>query len=203
MQYLLIFLIPPILFNLTWLIDTFLVSKFWEEKENWTLESWIWTLMIIWWTIAGLVALWLFPFVYKDIFTIQRQSLLYLLAWGIAYGLAAFPYFKALEKEQIENILPMYQTVPLFAYIMRILLLWETIPLRKELIDKLNNLKKSTKLDIEYINSMLNIVNKWQHYTELALKWTMSQSNIIFERIIDIESKLWIEVKNKWLTIKK
>lgn len=131
MQYLLIFLIPPILFNLTWLIDTFLVSKFWEEKENWTLESWIWTLMIIWWTIAGLVALWLFPFVYKDIFTIQRQSLLYLLAWGIAYGLAAFPYFKALEKEQIENILPMYQTVPLFAYIMGILLLWETIPLRQ------------------------------------------------------------------------
>lgn len=131
MQYLLIFLIPPILFNLTWLIDTFLVSKFWEEKGNGNLESWIWTLMIIWWTIAGFVALGLLPSVYQEIFTIQRQSLLYLLFWGIAYGVAAFPYFKALEREQVENILPMYQTVPLFAYILWVLFLWEIIPLRQ------------------------------------------------------------------------
>lgn len=131
MQYILIFIIPPILFNLTWLIDTFLVSKFWEEKGNWTLESGIGTLMIIGSTIAWLVALGLFPFVYQEIFAIQRQSLCYLLIWGITYWVAAFPYFKALENEQIENILPMYQTIPLFAYIMGILLLWETIPLRQ------------------------------------------------------------------------
>lgn len=131
MYLLLIFIIPPILFNLTWLIDTFLVSKFGEEKGNGNLESGIGTLMIIGSTIAWLVALGLFPFVYQEIFRIDRQPLLYLLAGGIAYGVAAFPYFKALENEQIENILPMYQTIPLFAYIMGILLLWETIPLRQ------------------------------------------------------------------------
>lgn len=134
MYLLLIFLVPPILFNLTGLIDTFLVTKFGEEKWSGNLESGIGTLMIIWGTIAGLVALGLFPFFYKEIFAINRQPLCYLLAGGITYGVAAFPYFKALEKEQIENILPMYQTIPLFAYIMGILLLWETIPLRQVVI---------------------------------------------------------------------
>lgn len=131
MYLLLVFLIPPILFNLTWLIDTFLVTKFGEEKSNWTLESGIWTLMIIGGTVAWLVALWLLPFVYQDIFAIKRQPLCYLLAGGVAYGIGAYPYFKALEKEQIENIYPIYQTVPLFAYIIGFLLLWEIIPLRQ------------------------------------------------------------------------
>lgn len=134
MQYIFIFFIPPILFNLTWLIDTFLISKFSEEKGNGNLESGIWTLMIIGWAIAGVVALGFFPFIYQDVFRIWRQTLAYLLVWGIAYGVAAFPYFRALEREQIENILPIYQTIPLFAYILGIFFLGEVVPLRQVLV---------------------------------------------------------------------
>ena len=87
--------------------------------------------MIVGGCVAGLVAIGLLPFVYQDLFTIQRNTTGYLLLGWIAYGVAAIPYFKALETEQIENILPMYQMIPLMAYIMGIVVLGETIPLQQ------------------------------------------------------------------------
>lgn len=128
MYRLLIFLVPSILFNLTGLIDTFLVNTFGKEKSEGNLENGIGSLMIVGWCVAWIVALGLFPFVYQEIFAIQWQTAGYLLLWGIAYGIAAIPYFKALETEQVENILPMYQMIPLIAYVMGILMLWEIIP---------------------------------------------------------------------------
>ncbi len=121
-------ILPPFLFNLTWLIDTFLVKLFGKEEDDWTLHDGIWTLMIVWWIVAWVIALIILPWVTKEAFSLSYKALLFLIIAGLSYGMAAFPYFKALQNEQIENITPMYQIVPVFTYLLGIVFLREIIP---------------------------------------------------------------------------
>lgn len=123
----LFFLIAPILFNATWIIDTFLSRLFKKEQNNWVLESSISTLMIIGGIIALLVALMILPFSYNQILSVPINTILIIIWCGIIYGIAAYPYFHALNHENIENIVPILQTIPLFSYIFGVIVLWESI----------------------------------------------------------------------------
>lgn len=121
-------IIPPFLFNLTWLIDTFLVKLFGNEEDEGNLNDGIWTLMIIWGVVAWIIALFILPVVFKEAFSISLKALFFLVVAGLSYGLAALPYFKALQHEQIENITPMYQVIPIFTYLLGVVFLKEIIP---------------------------------------------------------------------------
>lgn len=121
-------IIPPFLFNLTWLIDTFLVKLFGKEEDDGTLHDGIWTLMIIWWIVAWIIALFILPVVFREAFSISFKALFFLIVAGLSYWIAALPYFKALQNEQIENITPMYQIIPIFTYLLGIVFLKEIIP---------------------------------------------------------------------------
>lgn len=121
-------IIPPFLFNLTWLIDTFLVKLFGKEEDEWNLNDGIWTLMIIWGVVAWIIALFILPVVLKSAFSISFKALFFLIVAGLSYWLAALPYFKALQHEQIENITPMYQVIPIFTYLLGVVFLKEIIP---------------------------------------------------------------------------
>jgi uncharacterized membrane protein len=121
--------LPPFLFNLTGLIDTFLVKFFGKEQDEGILHDGTGTLMIIGGIVAGMIALVLLPRVCTQAFSLPWKALGFLLVGGISYGIAAFPYFKALNHEQIENITPMYQIIPLFTYLLGVLFLKEIVPL--------------------------------------------------------------------------
>lgn len=118
---------PPFLFNLTWLIDTFLIKLFGKEEDSGDLHDGIGSLMIIGSLVAGSIALVLLPFVFSEAFVIWWKALCFLLLGWIAYGLAAWPYFKALQIEQIENITPVYQIIPLITYLLGVIFLKEII----------------------------------------------------------------------------
>ncbi len=119
--------LPPFLFNLTGIIDTFLVKFFGKEEDEWMLHDGIGTLMIIGWCVAGLIAISFLPRVYTHAFSLSVKALIFLLVGWISYGIAAFPYFKALNHEQIENISPMYQIIPFFTYILGVVFLREIV----------------------------------------------------------------------------
>lgn len=120
-------LLAPILFNTTWIIDTFLTKLFKKKENEWLIHNSISSLMIVWWVITLIVSLILFPFVYNIFSTISVwATIILVLAW-VLYWLAARPYFKALYAEKIENIIPILQTIPLFSYIFGFIILWESI----------------------------------------------------------------------------
>ncbi len=125
----LLLIIAPILFNLTWLIDTYLTSRFGKEQKEWTLESSTWTLMIIWWIIALLVSIITWIFLWNDVFSISKSAIFMLLISWLLYGFAARPYFEALKIEKIENIIPFLQTIPIFTYIIANIALGENLSL--------------------------------------------------------------------------
>lgn len=120
---LLLILIAVFLFNLTWLIDTFLTKKLGSEQEQGIIHSKIWTLMIIGGIIALFVSSLLLPFIISSI-KFNIISIILIISWWL-YWLAALPYFYAFSHEKIENIIPMLQTIPIFIYILWVIILWE------------------------------------------------------------------------------
>lgn len=124
---LLLILLAPILFNATGLIDTYLTQRFKNQESDGVLADGIATLMIIGGIVALAVALVIVPFYGIRLFEISSQDIFYLLLCGIIYGFAAFPYFKALNSERIENIIPVLQTIPLFTYLFAVWSLGEVL----------------------------------------------------------------------------
>jgi len=119
--------LAPFFFNLTGLIDTYLISLFSKEQNNWTIENSSGTLMIIWWIIALLVSFFAYIYLWNKVFDISPNHIYILIFSGILYGFAARPYFQALKTEKIENIIPFLQTIPIFTYILWNIFLWETL----------------------------------------------------------------------------
>lgn len=127
-------LLAPILFNLTGLVDTFLTTKFKNHESDGLLVDGIAALMLIGGIVALCVSILSLPFYRDQIFSVKQSSIIFLLVWGMFYGFAAYPYFKALHMERIENIIPVLQTIPLFTYIWAYLVLWEILGLTQVII---------------------------------------------------------------------
>ena len=120
-------ILPPILFNLNWIVDTYLTKLLGKQQKAGVLESSTETLMIIGGMLTFLAAIVLFCCLWTKVFTIGLPAILSITFAGIFYGFASFPYFEALKKEKIENIMPMYQTIPIFTYLVASLVLGETM----------------------------------------------------------------------------
>lgn len=127
MWYLLVS-VPIFLFTLGAMIDTFLIKKFGQEENAGVLHSRLGTLMLLSGMLAIVVCFLLLPWIYDVVFAVSREALWWLVCGGILYGMASLPYFKALQIEHVENIWPVFMTIPLFCYIIGALLLGELIP---------------------------------------------------------------------------
>jgi drug/metabolite transporter (DMT)-like permease len=62
-----------------------------------------------------------------QVLSISPQSILKIICAGVVWGMASYPYFKALKGEKIENITPGFLTIPLFSYVFANFLLGETL----------------------------------------------------------------------------
>lgn len=120
--------VPMLLFSIGAMIDTFLMKKFGQDEKDGILHSRIGTFMLISGILAIVVCLLLLPWVYQAIFALSRDIRGWLVVWWVIYGMAWLPYFKALQIENVENIRPVFMTIPLFAYVIGALLIGEFIP---------------------------------------------------------------------------
>ena len=118
-------LLAPLLFNWTGLIDTFLTKLFKNNQDDWVLYDGTWTLMLISWIIPLIFSLLVWIFWYYQVFQITTTNIYILILCWVVYWLAAYPYFLAFHHDNIENIIPILQTIPLFAYILWYIFLWE------------------------------------------------------------------------------
>ena len=107
-------LCASILFNMTGLIDTYLIKRFDHEEQSGVLDNSIGTLMIFA-SIASLGVVLGLTWRKRDEIILIPYSWhsAILLCTGILYGIAALPYFYALQKETIDNLLPFLALIPL------------------------------------------------------------------------------------------
>lgn len=120
--------LAPFLFNLTGLIDTYLVKRFGQEEQEGNLHHSIGTLTIfaaIIWAVSILVFL---PRIWNDfVASFHNSAMVRLLLAGIVSSGGGIAYFYALQQEKIENIIPFYQTIPLWSMILGAMFLGESV----------------------------------------------------------------------------
>lgn len=112
-------LIPPALWSITNYIDKYLISKYFKGGS-------IGALMIF----SSIIGVFIMPVIYffeKDVLNIELLYILILIINGAIYIFGMLPYFYALEKDEASVVVPLFQLIPIFSYILAIIFLKETL----------------------------------------------------------------------------
>ncbi len=179
-------ILPPILFNLWGLIDTFLTKELATKQHDWDLHNATWTLMIIGGFIALVVAIILGIIFVQDI-QFTMHSLILLLA-GILNWIAAFPYFKALQHEKVENIVPVLQSIPIFVYVFWVVFLDEYLSWIKILL-MLAIVICTLFFSRDHESKKFN--TKWLYFTLLSVV-CYALSFVVFKLWWKIADNIWV-----------
>ncbi len=122
MNWFFIALLSTLCFSVITHIDKYLISRYVKE-------SGIGALMLF----SAFFAIFVLPFVFlieKNIFSISLGDMFFLILIGILSFLAVLFYFKALTYADASTIIPFFQLIPVFGFILGFFLLKENIPLQ-------------------------------------------------------------------------
>lgn len=112
-------LIPPALYAAVNHLDKYLVSRYFANAGAGSL--------LIFSSLIGAV---LAPFVYllhPEVLAVQTTAALVMIGNGILYIVALLPYLAAIQREETSVATPLFQTVPVFGYILGYVFLGETL----------------------------------------------------------------------------
>ncbi|MBI3114575.1 MAG: EamA family transporter [Candidatus Harrisonbacteria bacterium] len=112
-------LIPPALYAAVNHLDKYLVSRYFANAGAGSL--------LIFSSLIGAV---LFPFVYlfhPDVLAVPPLAALIMIGNGILYIIALLPYLAAIQREETSVATPLFQTVPVFGYVLGYIFLGETL----------------------------------------------------------------------------
>lgn len=121
MDWFLIALIGPVLYAISNHIDKYLLTKYFKGGEVGAVTL-----------FSALFGTFALPIIYSvepDVFSIGLVPILALTLSGISGVICLILYFKALQKEEASVVVPFYQTIPIFGFIMGFLILGETVDL--------------------------------------------------------------------------
>ena len=119
MNWFLIALIAPVLWAITNHIDKYLISKYFKGGS-------IGALMIFS-SIIGFLLLPIIYFIEPNVLNIEISIILILVFNGILYVVGLLPYFYAIEKDEASIVVPLFQLIPLFSYILALFALDEKL----------------------------------------------------------------------------
>jgi drug/metabolite transporter (DMT)-like permease len=112
-------ILGPILWSASNHIDKFLLNK---KLKGVGKEA-----LIMYSTLFGLVILPLAYFFDPKIFSISLSSIFYLILAGWISSIAIYLYLYALENEETSIVMPFFQTIPIFGFILGFLFLKESL----------------------------------------------------------------------------
>ncbi|MDP2672158.1 MAG: EamA family transporter [Candidatus Daviesbacteria bacterium] len=119
MNWFFIALLAPALWSVTNHIDKYLISKYFRGGGTGSL-------MIF----SSLIGLFVVPFVYvfhPNVFNIQPTLAILIAFNGFLYVLGLLPYIYALQKDEASIVVPLFQTIPVFSYVLAYFVLGETL----------------------------------------------------------------------------
>lgn len=120
MNWILFALIAPFLWALTTFIDKVLISRYFKGKAG---------ALIIYSCLIAL-PVFILIFIFKpDVIHVAPKTALFIMLNGTLSILYLFPYFHALHKGDASSIIPIFQIIPFFTYILSFFILGETLTL--------------------------------------------------------------------------
>ena len=119
MNWFFIALIGPVLYAVANHTDKYLISKY---TKGGTVGS-----LVIFSALFNIVAIPIILIIHPDVFNITPYSALALALNGMLPVLSVLCYFYALHKEEASYVVPLYQTIPIFGFILGYFLLGEAV----------------------------------------------------------------------------
>jgi len=119
MNWFLIALAAPALWAITNHIDKYLINRYFKSGG-------VGSLIIF----SALIGLFVLPFIliiHPAVFGIGSTLAILITLNGFLYVLAMLPYLYALEKDEASIVVPLFQTVPVFSYILALIVLKEVL----------------------------------------------------------------------------
>lgn len=119
MNWFLIALIPPLLYSVSNHIDKYLISKYFKGGGNGA--------VLIFSSLIGIAVspvIWVFNPTVTDI---GAGNAILLVINGFLSALILLPYFHAIEKDEASVVVPLFQTVPIFSYLLGFFVLGEIL----------------------------------------------------------------------------
>lgn len=121
MNWFFIALIGPVLYAVSNHIDKYLLTKYFKGGEVGAVTLFS--------ALFGTFALPIIYLIEPDVFSIGLIPGLVLTLSGISGVICLILYFKALQKEEASVVVPFYQTIPIFGFILGYFILGETVDL--------------------------------------------------------------------------
>ncbi len=120
MNWILVALLAPFLWAITTFIDKALISRYFKGKTG---------ALIIYSCLIAL-PVFILIFLFKpNVIHLNIGTAFFVMINGILIILYLFPYFHALNKADTSSVIPLFQMIPIFTYLLSFLILGETLTL--------------------------------------------------------------------------
>jgi len=118
MDWLVIALLAPLLWSVSEHIDKYLISRYFLGK----------TKALIFFSCV--IGIFLLPFIFlyqPSVINVSWQFALIMILDGFLYISYLFPYFAALKRDDASTVIPIFQTIPVFTWVLAFFILGETL----------------------------------------------------------------------------
>lgn len=117
MSWFFITLLAPLCWSIVNCFDKYLVDRYFKERGAGAL--------LIWSALIGMILLGPIALIEPNIGNVSFKNALILIGFGILYIAALIPYLHGLQDEEMSLIVPMWQMIPVFIYILGVIFLDE------------------------------------------------------------------------------
>lgn len=109
----------PALWGVSNFIDKYLLSRYFKNRNS--------SSLIIFSSLMGFLVLPIVWLVEPGVFSVSLKNILFLIVSGVLFSMYLFPYFYALSKGDASIVVPIYQIIPVFSFILAYFFLGETL----------------------------------------------------------------------------
>ena len=181
MHWFLIALIGPFLYAITNHIDKYILEKYFKAGEEGAL--------VLFTALSTVIALPIFLFVDADVFSLDLKSRSTLIFNGALVILCLIFYLKALRDDEPSMVVPYYQTIPLFGFILGYFILGETLGM-KEIVAAGLILIGTTIISIDFRDGVISF-KKRVAALMLASSLIFALMGVVFKLITGDEGGFW------------
>lgn len=122
MHWFFIALIAPALYAVTNHIDKYLITKYYTEEDDDDVGS-----LILFSSLFAVFVLPVIALIEPNIFKVSLDNALWLIMVGVTAVVAITLYLYAMERDEASIVVPFFQTIPIFGYILGLVFLGEVM----------------------------------------------------------------------------
>lgn len=181
MTWFFIALIGSLFYASTNHIDKYLISKYLKGGEVGSL--------IIFSSIFSIFALPIVYLIRPEVFSVTLIQGIVLAVTGMMTVTAVLLYFYALQEDEATNVVPFYQTIPIFAFVLGYMILGETVS-SVQAIASLVIIAGATILSFEFSRGKTRFKSKVVFFM-LVASLLFALSSVVF-KLIALEEGFWL-----------